>query len=62
MTDLYAPPSSGGDERAVAPPDREPLDGSGPTTAQVPAVPTRPPTAPPVLIGGPPPGAATLEA
>ena len=50
MTDIY-----------VAPPDR---NGRDPATAQVPAVavPERPPKEPPVLIGGPPPGAATLEA
>jgi len=50
VTDIY-----------IAPPDR---NGQDPATAQVPAVPTpeRPPKQPPVLIGGPPPGAATLEA
>jgi phosphate transport system ATP-binding protein len=45
----------------VAPPAGEPIDGDdGPSTRQVPVVES--PPRQPVLIGGPPPGAATLEA
>jgi phosphate transport system ATP-binding protein len=45
----------------VAPPAGEPIDGAdGPSTRQVPVVDS--PPRQPVLIGGPPPGAATLEA
>ncbi len=53
MTDIY-----------IAPPDGEPLDGHDPVTAPVPVVaePPRPKKEPPRLVGGPPPGAATLEA
>jgi phosphate transport system ATP-binding protein len=53
MTDIY-----------IAPAGDEPLDGHDPVTAQVPVVaePPRPAKEPPRLVGGPPPGAATLEA
>jgi phosphate transport system ATP-binding protein len=53
VTDIY-----------VAPAEGEPLDGHDPPTAQVPVVaePPRPEKEPPRLVGGPPPGAATLEA
>jgi phosphate transport system ATP-binding protein len=53
VTDIY-----------IAPPGGEPLDGHDPVTAQVPVVaePPRPQKEPPRLVGGPPPGAATLEA
>ncbi len=52
MTDIY-----------IAPHDGEPLDGHGPATAPVPVVESdRPQKEPPRLVGGPPPGAATLEA
>ncbi len=49
---------------SVAPPSGEPLDDHGPVTAPVPVVaePPRPQKEPPRLIGGPPPGAATLAA
>jgi len=51
-------------ETYIAPAGGEPLDGHDPVTAQVPTVPeaARPAKEPPHLIGGPPPGAATLEA
>jgi phosphate transport system ATP-binding protein len=48
VTDIY-----------IAPAERNPSDG--PTTTEVPVV-ERPPREPPRLIGGPPPGSATLEA
>ena len=53
MTEIYVGPS-----------DRGAVDGHGPATAEVPAVPDppRPTKEPPVLIGGPPPGAAILDA
>jgi phosphate transport system ATP-binding protein len=53
VTDIYIAPAGG-----------EPLDGHDPVTAQVPVVaePERPKREPPRLVGGPPTGAATLEA
>jgi phosphate transport system ATP-binding protein len=53
VTDIYIAPAGDG-----------PLDGHDPVTASVPVVaePPRPQKEPPRLIGGPPPGAATLEA